>query len=311
LSERILASATGFETTNMRQESDSSSSSDDESVEATGCCGCGGDSGDRRGIRGAYATTGDVGSAKVGDGMQWSNPGHLGALSHDHSPHVTDEVFNAASHLMAGMLSVLGTAVLVVGASAHGNPWAIVAFSVYGASLCLLFFSSFAHHAIKGSDALMAALRKMDYIAIFFLIPGTFTPFCFVCLTNTWVGWTFFGAAWGIAFLGICGLVSPVDLPMWASMTMYITLSWFGAFLAIPAYKCLQIGGVALLLAGGVAYTAGGAIFTLQKPNPIPGKFGFHEIWHIAVMLGAGLHWCCIFFYVWPSMCGGLCESAL
>jgi len=280
----------------MLQENDSSSS-DGESLESKGCCGMG---------READNTE----ARKVGAGAHWSEPGQMGSLSHDHSPHVTDEVFNAASHLMAGMLSVLGTAVLIVGASAHGNPWAIVAFSLYGASLCLLFFSSFAHHAIKGSETLMKALRKLDYIAIFFLIPGTMTPFCFVCLTNTWIGWTFFGACWGIALAGVCMMtMCPIDLPMWASMTMYITLGWIGAFLAVPAYECLHVGGVALLAAGGMAYTVGGAIFTLQKPNPLPGKFGFHEIWHIAVMLGAALHYCCIFFFVWPQMCDGPCEK--
>merc|ERR1712129_651034 len=112
----------------MLQANDSSPSSDGESLEAKecGCCGLG------RGV-------GEMEPHKV-IGAQWSEPGQMGSLSHDHSPHVTDEVFNAASHLMAGMLSVLGTAVLIAGASAHGNPWAIVAFSVYGLSLCLLFF---------------------------------------------------------------------------------------------------------------------------------------------------------------------------
>jgi len=283
----------------MLQESDSSSSSDGESLKATrcGCCGLGGEAD-------------DIAARKVGMDAHWAEPGQMGSLSHDHSPHVTDEVFNAASHLMAGMLSVLGTAVLIVGASAHGNPWAIVAFSVYGASLCLLFFASFAHHGIKGSEKLMKALRKLDYISIFFLIPGTVTPFCFVCLKNTWVGWTFFGACWGLALLGVVMMtICPLDLPMWASLTMYITLAWFGAFLAVPAYDCLGIGGTALLGTGGIAYTVGAAIFALQQPNPYPGKFGFHEIWHLAVMLGAAQHYACIFFFVWPQMCGGSCDN--
>jgi len=107
-----------------------SSSSDGESLEVTGCECCG-----------LCREADDVAARKVGMDAHWAEPGQMGSHSHDHSPHVTDEVFNAASHLMAGMLSVLGTAVVIVGASAHGNPWAIVAFSVYGASLCLLFFA--------------------------------------------------------------------------------------------------------------------------------------------------------------------------
>jgi len=233
-----------------------------------------------------------------------------GPLSHDGSPHVTDEVFNAASHLVAGMLSVLGAAVLITGASAHGDPWAITAFSLYSGSLLFLFFSSFAHHGIKGSPRLMEILRRLDYVAIFFLIPGTMTPVCFVCLTGTWVGWVFFGAVWGLSLLGVVMVTScPIELPMWASMTMYITLGWFGAFLAVPAYQCLGLEGSSLLGLGGVVYTGGGVVFTLQRPNPLPGRFGFHEIWHLCVMTGAALHWAMVFFYVWPAMCKESCES--
>jgi len=228
-----------------------------------------------------------------------------GTLSHDLSPHVTDEVFNAASHLFGALCSILGTSVLVSGASAHRNPWAIVSFSVYGASLIFLFFASFAHHAIKGSPKVMKVLRTMDYVAIYFLIPGTMMPVCLVCLHDTWVGWVFFGTSLGIAIMGV-GLQTickgPLELPMWASMTIYVTLGWFGAFLAVPAYKCLSFGGAMLLLVGGLAYTGGGMIFTFQCPNPIPGRFGFHEIWHVCVLVGAACHYAAIFFYVWPAM---------
>lgn len=226
-------------------------------------------------------------------------------LSHDGSPHVTDEVFNAASHLVGGILSLLGTAVLVTGASAHANPWAIVSFSLYGASLNFLFWASFCHHAIRGSERLMGCLRKLDYVAIYFLIPGTMTPVCFVCLHSRWEGWVFFGAVWGIALFGAIlqiACVGKMALPSWVSMTMYVTMGWCGAFLAIPAYECVQLTGAILLSAGGLAYTIGGVIFTLQAPNPFPGRFGFHEIWHVFVLLGAGFHWALMFFSVWPAM---------
>lgn len=227
-----------------------------------------------------------------------------GPLSHDGSPHVTDEVFNAASHLMGGLLSVLGTVVLITGASVRHSPWGVVAFSLYGASLMFLFFASFAHHAIKGSPGLMKLLRKLDYVAIYFLIAGTFTPICLVCLHNSWVGWAFFGTSIGLAIFGVAlqtlcsGLL---ELPSWASMTFFVTLGWFGAFLAFPAMPCMGTGGGLLLLAGGLAYTAGGVIFTLQRPNPIPGKFGFHEIWHVFVLFGAAFHWAVMFFFVMPN----------
>eukprot|EP00587_Corethron_hystrix_P000696 CAMPEP_0113311200 /NCGR_PEP_ID=MMETSP0010_2-20120614/8530_1 /TAXON_ID=216773 ORGANISM="Corethron hystrix, Strain 308" /NCGR_SAMPLE_ID=MMETSP0010_2 /ASSEMBLY_ACC=CAM_ASM_000155 /LENGTH=91 /DNA_ID=CAMNT_0000166787 /DNA_START=683 /DNA_END=958 /DNA_ORIENTATION=+ /assembly_acc=CAM_ASM_000155 len=83
-------------------------------------------------------------------------------------------------------------------------------------------------------------------------------------------------------------------------MTMYITLGWIGSFMAKWLLAAIGIGGFILFIIGGIFYTVGGYIFTTENPNPIPGKFGFHEIWHIAVMLGAGSHWCIMYFYVLP-----------
>lgn len=228
-------------------------------------------------------------------------------VSHDHSKHVTDEVFNAASHFMGGMLSTLGTAVLVTGASTAGDPWAIVGFSVYGACLMNLFFSSFAHHGIRGSERLMRLLRTLDYVAIYFLIPGTMTPVCFICLHDRWEGWVFMGSCWGLAILGVIMQTAcrgGMAFPKWASMTMYITLGWFGGLLAPFVFPFVGWGGLGLLAVGGLAYTGGGIIFQAECPNPVPGKFGYHEIWHCFVLLGAALHWAMIFVYVFPNMKG-------
>jgi len=206
---------------------------------------------------------------------------------------------------MGGMLSILGTTVLITRAGARGNPWAVVAFSLYGISLCFLFFASFWHHAIRGSQELMQLLRKLDYVGIYFLIPGTFSPLCLVCLHQTWIGWVFLGCVWALALFGVVlqtTCTGPLTFPMWASMTMYITLGWFGAFLAIPAFKCVGLGGCLLMLCGGLFYTIGGVFYTLQWPNPVPGRFGFHEIWHIFVLFGAGFHWAMMFFYVCPVL---------
>mmetsp|Transcript_124361 Transcript_124361/g.243878 ORF Transcript_124361/g.243878 Transcript_124361/m.243878 type:complete len:294 (+) Transcript_124361:97-978(+) len=247
---------------------------------------------------------------KAGDAREdpthFTQPGaNQRPYSHDHSPHVTDEVFNAASHLMGGMLSLLGSAALIASASAAANPWAIVAFSLYGFSLNFLFWGSFCHHAIRGSDRLMKTLRLLDYVAIYFLIPGTMSPVCLICLHSQWEGWVFFGTSWGLALLGVALQTmckGGLELPTWASMTMYVTLGWFGFFLSFPAAKCLGPEGIGLIALGGIVYTAGGAIFTSQCPNPVPGKFGFHEIWHIFVLAGAGIHYAFNFFYVRPAM---------
>eukprot|EP00977_Amphora_coffeiformis_P027165 scaffold34593_cov179-Amphora_coffeaeformis.AAC.3 len=154
--------------------------------------------------------------------------GNVRQFSRDGSIHATDEVFNAASHLAALILSILGSAILIVGASAQGEPWKIVSFSIYGASLMFLFGSSTLHHAIEGPWE--EFLRMLDYFAIYPLIAGTFTPLCLVFYHQDPVGWTFCGTIWGLALVGMILTASCIArVPKWFSMTLYITLGWLGA----------------------------------------------------------------------------------
>ena len=197
------------------------------------------------------------------------------------SEHVTDEVFNSASHLMAAMLSLLGMVVLVSQASAQAAPWKIVSFAIYGLSLVGLFTCSFLHHSINSTPRVMEALRIADYCAIYPLISGSFTPMCLVFFHDSTVGWTFFGVVWALSISGMVLTITQFQkLPKWMSMTIYVTLGWLGAFISIPLYTKVGLGGIMLLAVGGAFYTIGGVAFTIERPNPWPGKFGFHEIWH-------------------------------
>ena len=140
------------------------------------------------------------------------------------------------------------------------------------------------------------------YLAICPLIAGTFTPFCLVFLHDSVIGWSFFGVAWFFAFIGmfLTAKFGPERIPKWMSMTMYITIGWFGGILAFWLFPEIGWEGLGVFLLGGVAYTVGGYVYAAEKMNCIPGKFGFHEIWHIAVILGAGIHFGVIYFYVLP-----------
>uniref|UniRef100_A0A6U1CTS6 Hemolysin III n=1 Tax=Rhizochromulina marina TaxID=1034831 RepID=A0A6U1CTS6_9STRA len=242
-------------------------------------------------------------SGQYGSLDQWkfTEQGSVKQLSRDGSVHVTDEVFNSASHLMAAMFSILGTAILVSGASAQGAPWKIVSFAIYGLSLVSLFAASTLHHSIDSSPRVEETLRMVDYLAIYPLIAGTLTPLCLVFFHGTTLGWSFFGVAWALAITGMVLTATHFrKVPKWWSMTFYVTLGWLGAFLSIPLYAKVHSGGLSLLALGGVFYTVGGVVFSVETPNPVPGKFGFHEIWHIFVILGAALHWCLMFLYVLP-----------
>ena len=213
--------------------------------------------------------------------------------------HSTDKVFNSASHLAATVLFFLGSVLLIVDASARGEPWKIVAFCIYGASLLFLFSMSTLHHGVEGPWE--RTFHMLDYLAIYPLIAGTFTPLCLVYFHAEPIGWAFFATVWFVAILGMIATATCFErIPRWLSMTMYITLGWLGGCMLYWLIPVMGWGGCLWLLLGGVFYTVGGYIFTMERPNPYPGRFGFHEIWHILVVLGAATHWAMMWMYVLP-----------
>lgn len=224
-------------------------------------------------------------------------------LSKDCSKHVTDEKINTITHLAGAIFSIPGTVFLIVASSEVEDPWAIVSFAIYGLSLLLLFSASMAHHGINASKKIEKLLRTFDYIAIFPLIAGTFTPLCLL-LERSAFAWSIFGVIWGLSALGITFKAVFPNLPKWVFGTLYICMGWMGVFLAGPVLELSGVQGFALLMAGALCYSVGFVIFNIEKPNPLKGKFGFHEIWHILVLLGAFFHYLMMFFAVLPYVQG-------
>ncbi len=220
-------------------------------------------------------------------------------LSKDGSVHVTDEVINTITHILGAIFSVLGTVILVVLSAKEATVWHVVSFSVYGASLIMLFLASTLHHGLNLSEKLNELFRLFDYLAIYLLIAGTYTPLCLVVQRNVW-GWSLFGVVWGLTVIGITIKSVFPELPKWVSNTFYIGIGWIGVILILRSLPIIGITGFALILTGGVLYTVGALIFYFEKPNPIPGKFGFHEIWHLFVLTGAVLHYLFMYFIVLP-----------
>ena len=216
--------------------------------------------------------------------------------SRDGSLHVTDERFNTVSHLFAACFAVVGAALLISQAGAQGDPWKIVGLSVYGLSLVSLFVSSTMHHGLDRGPRLNEALRTLDYDSVFFLIAGTVTPLVLVLFRNTY-GWTVFGAVWALASLGIVLRSVLRQLPKYVTNTLYIALGWVTVLL-VGADGSLPVGALVLMAAGGLVYSAGFVIFVVEKPNPWPGVFGFHEIWHLLVVVAALLHYLLVYFYI-------------
>jgi hemolysin III len=196
------------------------------------------------------------------------------------------EPVNALSHLAGLVLAIIGTIVLVRMARGPGET---VAFAVYGGSLILLYGVSTLYHALALPPHRLRPLRTLDHIAIYFLIAGTYTPVAMVTLHGPW-GWTLLGTAWAIAVAGIPFKIWFLDAPVWLSTGIYLGMGYMALAAAFPLAARVSAGGLVWLAAGGVAYTIGAIVFASERPNPVPGVFGHHEIWHLLVLAGSGSH---------------------
>ncbi|MBI4412141.1 MAG: hemolysin III family protein [Deltaproteobacteria bacterium] len=219
-------------------------------------------------------------------------------LSKDGSHHVTDEIYNTLISSLGAVLSIVGVILLLSSSITTHKPWHIFSVAVYGVALINLFVASALHHGVSGSARTEHLLRQWDYYAIFIMIAGTFTPICLILLRNT-LGWSTLGLIWFLAVLGIVLKTKFHHLPKWIWVGLYIGMGWLALPLVGPLYREIP-GGFVLLMIGGLFFTIGALFYYLEKPNPFPGKFGFHEIWHLFVLAGGVSHFCVIYFYLLP-----------
>lgn len=216
--------------------------------------------------------------------------------SKDGSIHITDEKINTITHLFASCLAILGAALLITQSIISGNVWKIVSLSIYSVSLVMLFVFSTLHHGVDANPKINEGLRTMDYIAIFFLIAGTATPIVLVLHRNIF-GLTVLGVMWAIALFGVTLRAIHRKVPKYVTNTLYIALGWMPVVLLLdnPSLSSMATNILAL---GGIIYTLGFIIYVFEKPNILPGKFGFHELWHILVILGSLIQYIFIYKYV-------------
>ena len=207
------------------------------------------------------------------------------------------EPFNAWSHLVGLLLAAAGTGVLLHLADRRAE---VVAFAVYGATLVLLYGASAVYHGVTVSADRLRTLKTLDHIAIYFLIAGTYTPVSLLTLDGRW-GWALLGSVWVIAGAGIPFKIRYLDAPVWLSTATYLGMGHLALLAAGPIVRAVGAGGLAWLIGGGVAYTAGAVIFTRERPDPLPGRFGFHGLWHLLVLTGSACHYAFMVFYLLPG----------
>lgn len=208
------------------------------------------------------------------------------------------EPFNALSHLAGAVLSVVALIAMVFKASMQDSPVLhTVAIIIFGVSMILLYSASATYHMVLAKDKVIAFFRKLDHSMIFLLITGSYAPFCLIALNGT-SGFVLFSVVAGIAVAGILFKMVWFNCPRWLSTGLYIGMGWIIVFLASPLSKVLSAPGLWLLIIGGMMYTIGGIIYG-AKPKFLQSKYlGFHEIFHIFILLGTFSHFLCVYFYV-------------
>jgi hemolysin III len=204
------------------------------------------------------------------------------------------EPFNGASHLVGLVLACAGAWTLLQWAS---GPWEVAAFTIYGGTLILLYAISFLYHSLPVAGRSLKALRTLDHIAIYFLIAGTYTPVALITLHNR-LGWSLLVAVWLIALAGIPFKLLYLDAPVWLSTGIYLAMGYLALVAIVPLAQAVSLAGLFWLAAGGVAYTAGAVVYSRRRPDPFPGRFGHHEIWHLLVMTGSACHFAFMAYHV-------------
>ena len=203
---------------------------------------------------------------------------------------LSEEKINIITHAIGLLLSIAALVLLIIHASSNGSARHIVSFTIFGASMILLYSASTLYHYSQTPN-LRRKLNILDHASIYVLIAGTYTPFTLVTLKGA-LGWTIFGITWGIALIGIFLKLFYTGKYDKISTIAYVAMGWIIIFAVKPLIENLPLNGLYWLLAGGVFYTIGAVLYSIKKI-----KFN-HAIFHIFVLLGSFSHFMAIYFYV-------------
>jgi hemolysin III len=203
-----------------------------------------------------------------------------------------EEFANTITHGFGLVLSLAGFAFLVILASFKGDFWYIASSVLYGLSLVTLYGASTFYHSAT-SPELKLRLQIVDHCCIYVLIAGTYTPFTLVVLRSG-IGETMFFFVWAFALIGIVAkLIFGKRFPI-ASVLSYLVMGWIGVLAVEPLFAALGFAPIALVIAGGLAYSIGVIFFAWKSIRH------HHAIWHVFVLMGSIFHFLAIALYVIP-----------
>jgi len=198
--------------------------------------------------------------------------------------------FNSITHLVGAATGSGGFGGAGVFAALQGDIWKIVSFSIYGTSLFLLYTLSTLYHSLRGRAKQI--FMKLDHVAIYLLIAGTYTPLTLVTLRGAW-GWTLFGIVWGLAIVGIVVDVLHRQGSRRIQILIYLLMGWLIVVALYPLVQIMPTGGLVLLLLGGLFYTGGIVFYAFDERIKHA-----HGIWHLFVLAGSISHYLIMLLYV-------------
>ena len=211
------------------------------------------------------------------------------------------DLVSGLTHCIGAGLSVAGLVLLIIFASIKGNAFHIVSFTIFGISLICMYLFSTLYHWLNISDRGIRVFRKLDHIMINFVIAASYTPICLTALRST-IGWPLFGVVWFFAILSSLIAALWINAPRWLTTSIYVLMGWIVIFTIKPLINAFAaqelLYSLWWLVAGGIFYTIGGIIYGIKRPKKKIWGFGFHEIFHIFIMLGSACHYWFIFYYI-------------
>lgn len=197
------------------------------------------------------------------------------------------EPISGLTHLAGAAFGFAGTVVLLF--ASWGDWLTTTAVTIYGISLVLMFSASASYHLVKAQPKNLQRLRKFDHAAIYVVIAGSYTPICLLAFKGFW-SWGFLTIIWILAISGIIVKLFLINAPRWTTAGVYLVMGWLSIFAVNEMIRSLSSFTLWGLVTGGLFYSFGAIIYILKKPDFYPNIFGFHEVWHIFVLLGALSH---------------------
>ncbi|MFZ7120297.1 MAG: PAQR family membrane homeostasis protein TrhA [Eubacteriaceae bacterium] len=207
------------------------------------------------------------------------------------------EPINSITHLFGLILSIAGLILLLISSFSNFAISSVISSIIFSIGLIGLYSASTVYHWKNTSIERLEILRKIDHIMIYVLIASTYTPICLISLKGL-LGYSLLAFVWILSFIGILLKALWLNTPRWLYTGFYLILGWLALFFIYPMSKALPVDAILLLVSGGIMYTIGAIIYGSKSEKIKLWKFGFHEIFHVFILLGSTFHFLMIYIYV-------------